>query len=276
MGLRAMKPPLQGMDQAAAEASKTRLQSAMQGLGTAPGAAAPTRAQIGAAGAEAVQQQSQAVQKAQQVKLQLQEGQVRQQQAEAVLGQREVLNQRKAALQTSLRKAEDTLVKLGMTTKQDLFDSSLRFEQDELGRTVFNERQLLDYAVTHAKDIEAMQEYEQTISQMSERRLRLMQVAQQKIEMELKNAYTAEQSALNQEVKLALARASSAAKEKAAKEKAGAQNRASLWSALGTAVGAGIGIALAPATGGASLLAAGSLGATVGGALGGAASTIGK
>jgi L-lactate utilization protein LutC len=128
-----------------------------------------------------------------------------------------------------------------MTTKQDLFDSSLRFEQDELGRTVFNERQLLDYAVTHAKDIEAMQEYEQTISQMSERRLRLMQVAQQKIEQELRNAYAAEQSALNQEAKLALTRASAAAKEKAAKEKAGAQNRASMWSALGGIAGAAIG-----------------------------------
>ena len=270
MGLRAMRPPLQGMDQAAAEASKTRLQSAMQGLGTAPGAAAPTRAQIGAAGAEAVQQQAQAVQRAQQTKLQLQEGQVRQEQAQAVLGQREVLNQRRAALQTSLRKAEDTLTKLGMTTKQDLFDSSLRFEQDELGRTIFNERQILDYAVTHAKDVEAMQNYEQAISQMSERKLRLMQVAQQKIEQELRNAYAAEQSALNQEAKLALTRAKAAAEEKA-----NAKNRASIWSALGTVVGAGIGIALAPATGGASLLAAGSLGATVGGALGGAASTIG-
>lgn len=274
MGLRAMRPPLQGMDQAAAEASKTRLQSAMQGLGTAPGTAAPTRAQISAAGAEAVQQQAQAVQRAQQTKLQLQEGQVRQEQAQAVLGQREVLNQRRAALQNSLRKAEDTLVKLGMTTKQDLFDQSLRFEQDELGRTVFNERQLLDYAVTHAKDVEAMQDYEQTISQISERRLRLMQAAQQKIEMELRNAYAAEQSALNQEAKLALARAQAAAKEKAAREKANAQNRASMWSAIGTVVGAGIGVALAPLTGGASLLAAGSLGATIGGAAGGAASTI--
>ena len=241
MGLRAMRPPLQGMDQAAAEASKTRLQSAMQGLGTAPGAAAPTRAQIGAAGAEAVQQQAQAVQRAQQTKLQLQEGQVRQEQAQAVLGQREVLNQRRAALQTSLRKAEDTLTKLGMTTKQDLFDSSLRFEQDELGRTIFNERQILDYAVTHAKDVEAMQNYEQAISQMSERKLRLMQVAQQKIEQELRNAYAAEQSALNQEAKLALTKAKAAADEKAAREKANAQNRTSMWSAVTGLAGAGIG-----------------------------------
>jgi hypothetical protein len=217
-----------------------------------------------------VQQQSQAVQKAQQVKLQLQEGQARQEQAQAALGQREVLNQRRAALQTSLRKAEDTLVKLGMTTKQDLFDSSLRFEQDELGRTVFNERQLLDYAVTHAKDIEAMQDYEQTISQMSERRLRLMQVAQQKIEMELKNAYAAEQSTLNQEVKLALARASSAAKEKAAKEKAGAQNRANMWSAIGGTTAA-IAVSLIP---GGVVFAPAAY--AVGSGLGGVASTIGE
>jgi hypothetical protein len=213
-----------------------------------------------------VQQQAQAVQKAQQTKLQLQEGQNREQQAQAALGQREALNQRRAALQTSLRKAEDTLVKLGMTTKQDLFDSSLRFEQDELGRTVFNERQLLDYAVTHAKDVEAMQNYEQAISQLSERKLRLMQVAQQKIQQELINANTAEQSALNQEAKLALARAQSAAKEKAAKEKAKAQNRASMWSALGGIAGAALGSFAGP--GGAAL------GYSIGSGLGGVASTV--
>lgn len=267
MGLRSLRPPLQGIDQAAAEASKTRLQSAMQGLGTAPGAVAPTRAQIGAAGAEAVQQQAQAVQKAQQTQMQLQEGQVREQQAQAALGQREVLNQRRAALNTSLRKAEDTLTKLGMTTKQDLFDSSLRFEQDELGRTVFNERQLLDYAVTHAKDVEAMQNYEQTISQMSERRMRLMQVAQQKIEQELKNAYSAEQSALNQEAKLALSRAAAAAKEKRAKESANAQNRASMWSALGGVAGAAVGAVIAGPAGA-------TLGYTAGSGIGGIASTV--
>jgi L-lactate utilization protein LutC len=158
-----------------------------------------------------------------------------------------------------------------MTTKQDLFDQSLRFEQDELGRTIFNERQILDYAVTHAKDVEAMQNYEQAISQMSERKLRLMQVAQQKIEQELRNAYAAEQSALNQEAKLALARAQAAAKEKAAKEKANAQNRASIWSAVGGVVAAG---ATLIATGGTGIAAAG-LAYSAGSALGGAASTIG-
>lgn len=241
MGLRALQPPLQNLDQAAAEASKTRLQSAMRGIGTqAP--VAPQ--QIAQAGAEAVQQQAQAVQRAQQTKLQLTEGVARQEQAKAQLDQREVLNQRRAALTTSLRKAEDTLTKLGMSTKQQLFDASLQFEQDELGRTVFNERQLMDYAVTHAKDIEQLQDYEQAISQMSERRMRLLQVAQQTIEMEMKQAFQMEQSALNQEHKLALAKAEQAIKEKIAKEKADAANRAGLWGAVTGTIAAGIAIAI--------------------------------
>lgn len=238
MGLRAMQPPVPGLQEQAAEASKTRLQTAMKGLGT-QGPVAPQ--QIAAAGAEAVQQQAQAVQRAQQTNLQLQQGQMREELAKAQLGQREALNQRRAALNQSLRKAEDTLTKLGMTTKQQLFDVSLQFEQDELGRTIFNERQLLDYAITHAKDVEALQDYEQAISQMSERRLRLMQVAQQKIEMELKQAFQGEQSALNQEAKLALTKAAAQLKEKMAKEKANAQNRSSMWAALGGLTGAAIG-----------------------------------
>ena len=148
------------------------------------------------------------------------------------IGQRETLQQRKLALGNSLRTAENRLTTLGMTTKQELFDSTMRFEQDELGRTMFNERQLLDYAVTHAKKIEDFQDYEQAITQMSERRTRLMQVAQAKLEQALKQAFTTEQTELSQEAKLGLARAKSAIEEKLKKEKANAQNRTSMWSAL--------------------------------------------
>ena len=112
-----------------------------------------------------------------------------------------------------------------------------------------------------------MQDYEQAISQMSERRLRLMQVAQQKIEMELKNAYTYEQSALNQEHKLNMARAVADAKDKLAREKAKAQNRSAMWSAVGTVVG-GVAGALIAGPAGAQL------GATLGGGLGSIASTV--
>ena len=252
MGLRALKPPVPGLQEQAAEASKTRLQAAMRGIGTqaplAPG-------QVQQAAAEAVQQQAKAQAVGRQQEVELAMGVEQARLGTQAIAQRETMQQRKLALGNSLRTAENKLTALGMTTKQDLFDSTMRFEQDELGRTIFNERQLLDYAITHAKKIEDFQNYEQAISQMSERRMRLMQVAQAKLEQALKQAFTAEQTELSQEAKLGLARAKSAIEEKLKREKANAQNRASMWSAIGgTAAAAaviigtgGAGAAYAPA-----------------------------
>lgn len=250
MGLRALRPPVQGLPEQAAEASKTRLQTAMRGLGT-QGPVAPQ--QIAAAGAEAVQTQAKAQASAQQ-----QQAQLAAEQAELGLqtqarARQEELQIRKTALNTSIRNAEQTLANLGLSTKQQLFDATLAFEQDELGRTLFNERQLLDYAATHAKDIEDLQNYEQTISQMSERRLRLLQVAQQKIQQELKQAYEREQTELNQEAKLAIGRIKIAMEEKIKKEKADAANRSNIWGVVtGSALAIGVsfipgGAAFAPA-----------------------------
>jgi hypothetical protein len=271
VGLRALKPPVQGLPEQAAEASKTRLQTAMRGLGT-QGPVAPT--QIAAAGAEAVQTQAKAQLAAQEQQAQLAVRQTElglQTQARA---QQAALQNRKTALNTSLRNAEQALASLGATTKQQLFDATIQFEQDELGRTLFNERQLLDYAATHAKSVEDLYDYEQTITQMSERKLRLMEAAQKRLELELTQAYEAEQSALNQEAKLALARLTKDMKEKIAKEKADAANRSAIWTGVGTLVGAGIGAVLAVPTGGMSVAAGASLGASIGSSLGGAASAV--
>lgn len=241
MGLRALKPPVSGLQEQAAEASKTRLQAAMRGIGTqAP--VAP--AQIAQAGAEAVQQQAKAQAQAREQEAQLAVGVEENRLAEQAMGARETMQQRKIALGSSLRNAENRLVALGMTTKQELFDATVRFEQDELGRTVFNERQLMDYAITHAKDIENLQDYEQVVSQMSERRMRFLQAAQQKIQQELQQAYAMEENELNQAVKLELANAKAAMDAKLKKESADAQNRAGMWGAIGGTLAAGIAIAI--------------------------------
>lgn len=233
----------------------------MRGIGTqaplAPG-------QVQQAAAEAVQQQTKAQAEARQQEAQMAVGVQEARLGQQAIAQRETMQQRKLALGNSLRTAENRLTALGMTTKQDLFDSTMRFEQDELGRTIFNERQLLDYAITHAKKIEDFQNYEQAISQMSERRMRLMQVAQAKLEQALKQAFTAEQTELSQEAKLGLARAKSAIEEKIKREKANAKNRASMWSAIGGVVGAAIGSFGGPAGAAA--------GFTLGSGLGGLAS----
>lgn len=268
MGLRALQPPVQGLPEQAAEASKTRLQAAMRGLGT-QGPVAP--AQVAAAGAEAVQTQAKAQAAAQEQQMQLAARQAELGMQNQARAQQAALQARKTALGVSIRNAEQSLAALGASTKQQLFDATIVFEQDELGRTVFNERQLLDYAAIHAKDIEALQDYEQAISQMSERRMRLLQVAQQKIQQELTQAYTAEQSALNQESQLALGRMKAAIDEKIKKDKANAANRAGIWSVVGGIAAAGVVLA----TGGMAAAPLAGLAFSGGSAIGGAASTIG-
>lgn len=263
MGLRALQPPVAGLPEQAAEASKTRLQAAMRGLGTQ---APVTQQQIAQAGAEAVQTQAKVQAAAQEQQMQLATNQAQLDLQRQARVQQEALQIRKTALNTTIRNAEQALFSLGATTKQQLFDASIAFEQDEIGRTVFNERQLLDYAATRAKDIEELQDYEQAIGQMSERRLRLLQVAQQKIELELRQAFQAEQSALNQEAKFALQRAANDMKAKLEKEKADATNRANMWGAI-TGTVAAVGVSLIP--GGAAFApAAFSIGSGVGRGLG--------
>lgn len=240
----------------------------MRGIGTqaplAPG-------QVQQAGAEAVQQQAKAQAEARQQEAQMAVGVQEARLAEQAMGQRDVMQQRKLSLGASLRNAENSLAALGMTTKQQLFDASLQFEQDELGRTIFNERQLLDYAISKAKDVEDLQNYEQTVSQMSERRLRLLQAAQNKIQQELQQAYAMEENELSQEHKLGLARAKAALEAKIQKEKADASNRAAMFNGIFTIAG-GIAGAVIAGPGG---YAAGALaGSTIGGGIGTLASTI--
>ena len=240
----------------------------MRGIGTqaplAPG-------QVQQAGAEAVQQQAKAQAEARQQEAQMAVGVQEARLGQQAMGQRDVMQQRKLALGASLRNAENSLAALSMTTKQQMFDATMQFEQDELGRTIFNERQLLDYAISKAKDVEDLQNYEQTVGQMSERRMRLLQAAQAKIQQELQQAYQMEENELTQEHKLGLARAKAALEAKMQQEKADAANRAAMFNGIFTIAG-GVAGAIIAGPGGYAVGAA--AGASIGSGLGTLASTI--
>jgi len=240
----------------------------MRGIGAqaplAPG-------QVQQAGAEAVQQQAKAQAEARQQEAQMAVGVQEARLGQQAMGQRDVMQQRKLALGASLRNAENSLAALSMTTKQQMFDATMQFEQDELGRTIFNERQLLDYAISKAKDVEDLQNYEQTVGQMSERRMRLLQAAQAKIQQELQQAYQMEENELTQEHKLGLARAKAALEAKMQQEKADAANRAAMFNGIFTIAG-GVAGAIIAGPGGYAVGAA--AGASIGSGLGTLASTI--
>lgn len=73
------------------------------------------------------------------------------------------------------------LAALSEDVKNKLLDQQLQFKKDEAGRTLFNERQLTDWAITKAKSTEDFKNYQQKSQQMHSRVMQVLQAAQQKI-----------------------------------------------------------------------------------------------
>lgn len=163
--------------------------------------------------------------------------QTRANEAQNVLGQREL----------NLAKQEQEIERrmFGLSRKlgKDMFAAQLKFERDELGRTYFNERQLADYKLATAKSEEELVAYEQTVTQQSERRLRLLAAAEQRLRQELQQEFEKDQTEINQEWSLMLTRKIAELKAKRARAEADAKNRASRGTAIGSFIGGAVGLA---------------------------------
>ena len=151
--------------------------------------------------------------------------------------------------------------------KVKLVDEQMSFQKDELGRTLFNERQLMDYKMQTAKSDLELRDFEDKFRQASDRRLMLLKAAQAKLQQEAAQSYTAGQQQMDQQTKERMTRAAWAAKEKIRKEQARQANAASMFSAGGTLLGAVAGGVLA-ASGPLGWAVGAALGAGVGGGLG--------
>jgi hypothetical protein len=171
--------------------------------------------------------------------------------AQAKLQERQ-LNQTKQQ-----RAMESQLNQLNSGLKQRLLDDQLTFQKDELGRTFFNERQLLDYKLANAKSNIELRDFEQKMRQASQRKLQLLKAAQAKINQELSQTFAQGQQELDQAQTKRLAEAKRAMDEKIRREQARARNRGSMFSALGTLAGMGI---VAASGGSAALILAGGMG----------------
>jgi len=142
------------------------------------------------------------------------------------------------------RMMEGQLNQLGTGLKQRLLDDQFQFQKDELGRTFFNERQLLDYKVATAKSQVELKDFEQKMRQAGQRKIQMLKAGQAKIEQELKQAFQKGQQELDQAQYKKLAEAKRAMEEKIRREQAKARNRGSMFSAIGTLAGVAIGGAL--------------------------------
>lgn len=134
--------------------------------------------------------------------------------------------------------AEKRLGDLDARLKQDLYDKQLQFKEDELGQTIFDERQLLDYKIATAKDDNDLLAYEQQVEQTSRRKQVMLDLAMKKIQQELANDLQQDNARLSNEQRVMLAQRAQALQDKLNKEKNKARNRAAMFQAGGAIVGA--------------------------------------
>lgn len=158
---------------------------------------------------------------------------------------------------------------LDSSLKNELFDSNLKFRKDELGRTLFNDRQLLDYKLASAKSDEELRDYEQQIEQEYARKNQILQASHAKILQAMQNEFQKSEQEADQAHRKALVLAKNAIEEKIRRQQAKAANRAAAYSAAGSIIGgvggAILGTFVAPGVGTMAGAAAGSqLGAGVG------------
>ncbi len=180
---------------------------------------------------------------------------------EQYMADQQELSNKHLALQQENQQLQNQLANKNVQLKQELFDKQMQFQKDSLGRTMFNERQLLDWQVSKAQSHEDLLNYEQQATQTSKRRQQMLQQSYLQVTNALKNANEQWQNTLNQQQKEQLTQAKNALEMKIKQEAAAQKNRAGMFGAIGTLIGAGGG-AILGGTGGAMA------GAGIGGGLG--------
>jgi hypothetical protein len=197
-----------------------------------PRALAQAGAQAGAAQqqavTQAVQQGAQEQQQAAQDQLAIQQAQ--QQDSMRMLKRQVAAQGRELAsmMQTDANLAED-----------ELFTQQLRFQQDELGQTMLNERQLADYALNAAKTQEELADYEQEVNLALERKQLLLKRSFDILRQAEEQLFQSEQTEANQELTLKIAQAKQKLEEDMQRLAKDAANKAAIWSAVST-VGAAV------------------------------------
>ena len=145
---------------------------------------------------------------------------------------------RQIALSQKNRYLTGELARVSEGAKDTLLDKQLSFARDEMGRAVWNERQLADWAIISAKNDEDFRNFEVQYNAMSERKLKMLEIASVKIKQTLKQGFDQNEQTLTQDQRLRLAKALVELEKKKAKEAAKRSNTAAIFQGAGMIVGA--------------------------------------
>jgi len=230
------------------EARKTQLQSNIKQM-------APT-ANTAAAQQMGQQQQQQAG------KIALQ-GQQQAQEQQTQVGQMALQEQGRAQRETGFgqemqlsqqdRHIANKLAKLDSKYKTILIDDQMQFKKDKAGETLFNERQLMDYAASHAQSAEEFQDYAQEAEQLYDRKIQIFTTAHKQVVNALEMGFVIKNKPLDQASRKKLVLAKKAYEDKIAKAKIDSANSRARSGAITGILSAAVGAGAAVLTSGASL-----------------------
>ena len=252
----------QGMQAARDIQLQQAVARAPTGAAIAPAAQQTAAAAAAQTGSQQAEQAKQMVQQAGQLgQLQLGEQQIQ--------AQQQVARAQQAARQQEMTNVE-RLGRLDIEAKKDLYDRELQFKKDEAGRTLFNERQLMDYAARNARSDEEYKNYAQQADLLNRRNLQAMETAYKIIEEDLAQKWRMAEQKKDQAAQKQIADIRAEIAARMERERARAANRAAMFQAGGMIVGAAAGAVIAGPGGYAAGAAAG---AQIGGAAGGIAAS---
>ena len=231
------------------------------GAAIAPAAQQTAAAAVQQTGQQQAQAAQQMVQQAGQVG-QLELGE------QKMSGQQAVFGAQQAAEKQELDNVQ-RLSQLDMNAKKELYDNEISFKRDEAGRTLFNQRQLADYAKQNTVSDEQFKNYAQQAEQVNKRNLQAMESAYNIIAENLTQHSAIAEQNKDQAAKKQIQEIQIELQKRMAKARARAANNMGAWTAGGTVVGAVVGgVAGSLIAPGAGTAAGAAAGASVGGALG--------
>lgn len=146
--------------------------------------------------------------------------------------------------------------------KKEMFDDQMKFQKDEQGRTLFNERQLADYAKLNAENDQEYRNYAQNAEQLNKRKLQTMEAAYKVAMQDLQHKQAIAEQKKDQQAQLEINYIRKSIEEQMAKEKAKAANRTAAFQTGGAIIG---GVAGGVFGGPAGAMAGASAGSAVGG-----------
>ena len=186
---------------------------------------------------------------------------------EQFMGNQQELANRKLQLDKDSQATTDKLASISVQLKNELVDKQTTFATDEMGRTLFNDRQLMDWTMQKAKSQQDLLNYEQSVNQMSQLRMGMLKQSKAVLEQAMTEGSDTYNQVQGIAAKQAIQAAYHALDMKIKQEAAKQASRAGLFAGVGAVIGAVVG---AYVSGGTGAAAGATLGAGAGTALAGA------